>query len=138
MDTPLGEIVRAAVSDVHAALGGGLGEPLYQNALAIALRQRGRVVETEVVVPIAYRGVYVGFVRPDLVVDRELVLELKATTKIVDAHAVQTRAYLRWLPPPPPGHERLASVMRGAVVNFGRDVVEVLPVEAPVLTRVDC
>ena len=66
MDTPLGEIVRAAVSDVHAVLGGGLGEPLYQNALAIALRQRGRVVETEVVVPIAYRGVYVGFVCPDL------------------------------------------------------------------------
>ena len=137
MDMHMGLVIREAVADVYSELGPGLGESLYQNALAIALRKRGHLVETEVVIPIPYRGVYVGFMRPDLVVDKELVLELKATTKIADTHVTQTRAYLRWLPPPPPGHERLKTVMRGAVINFGRDIAEVLPVEVPVVTQVD-
>ena len=102
MDTLLGGHIADAAADVYGQLGGGLSEAIYQKAMALALKQRGCDVDTEVVVPIVYHGAYVGFVRPDLVVQKQVVLELKAVTRIVDAHLVQLRAYMRWLPPKPP------------------------------------
>lgn len=131
MDTQLGEFVRAAATDVQAQLGGGLSECVYQSALALALRQRGCLVETEMVVPIVYNAQYVGFVRPDIVVNKQLVIEIKAVLKITESHFSQTRAYLRWLPLPPPSYARIESMQRGAVVNFGPEQVEVCPVCVP-------
>lgn len=131
MDLQLGEFVRSAAADVHAQLGGGLSECVYQAALALALRQRGCGVETEVVVPITYNCQYIGFVRPDIVVNKQLVVEIKAVQKITESHFSQTRAYLRWLPLPPPSYERIDSMQRGAVVNFGHEQVEVCAVSVP-------
>ena len=125
MDTHLGELVHAAAAEVHAELGGGLSECVYQAALAVALRQRGCVVETEMVVPIVFKSTYVGFVRPDLVVNKQLVLEIKAVSKIAESHLVQLRAYLRWLSPPPPSHAKVQGKELGALINFGADGVEV-------------
>ena len=132
MDLQLGEFVRSAAADVHAQLGGGLSECVYQAALALALRQRGCGVETEMVVPVSYNCQYIGFVRPDIVVNKQLVIEVKAVQKITESHFSQTRAYLRWLPLPPPSYERIIdSTQRGAVVNFGYEQVEVCPVSVP-------
>jgi len=125
MDTLLGRHISDAAADVYEQLGGGLSEAIYQKAMAIALRQRGCAVDTEIVVPIVYCGSYVGFVRPDLVINRQVVLELKAVTKIVETHVVQLRAYLRWLPPPPPSCARIESKLLGAVINFASSRVEV-------------
>ena len=100
---------------VLGQLGSGLSEAIYQKAMAIALRQRGCIVDTEVVVPIVYQGCYVGFVRPDLVVNKQVVLELKAVTKIVETHLVQLRAYMKWLPEKPPNCERIQSRLLAAV-----------------------
>lgn len=132
MDTQLGEFVRDAATDVHAQLGSGLSECVYQSALALALRQRGCIVETEVTVPITYNMQYIGFVRPDIVINKQLVVEIKAVIKITEAHFSQTRAYLRWLPLPPPSYTRIESIQRGAVVNFGPERVDVMPVCVPV------
>ena len=131
MDLQLGEFVRSAAADVHAQLGGGLSECVYQAALALALRQRGCGVETEMVVPVTYNCQYIGFIRPDIVVNKELVIEVKAVQKITESHFSQTRAYLRWLPLPPHRAERIDSTQRGAVVNFGYEQVEVCPVSVP-------
>ena len=128
MDTRLGLLVREAAAGVHAELGGGLSECVYQAALAIALRQVGFLVETEVVLPITYKSAYVGFLRPDLVIDKRVVVETKAVQKVVESHIVQTRAYLRWLPAPPPNYPPLPSVELGAVVNFGPERVDVVSV----------
>lgn len=128
MDTRLGLLVCEAAADVHAELGGGLSECVYQAALAIALRQAGFLVETEVVIPITYKTSYVGFLRPDLVVDKNFVIEVKAVQKVVESHIVQTRAYLRWLPAPPPNHPPRSSVENGAVINFGPERVDVVSV----------
>ena len=125
MDTELGVTISEAAADVYERLGSGLSECIYQNALAIALRQRGCEVETEVVVPIFYDNSYVGFVRPDIVVNKQVVLELKSVAKVVESHLVQLRAYLQWLPPRPPSCERIDSLLMGAVINFGGGVVEV-------------
>jgi len=130
MDLPLGALVRESAADVHAELGGGLSECVYQTALAIALRQRGCLVETEVVVPVTYKNSYVGFLRPDLVVDKRVVIETKAVQKVAESHVAQTRAYLRWLPRAPPSHPPLESQELGAVINFGPERVDVVSVAA--------
>tara|TARA_B100000902_G_C26883182_1_gene703632 strand:- start:60 stop:476 length:417 start_codon:yes stop_codon:yes gene_type:complete len=127
MDTALGGLIAHAAADVHGQLGSGLSECIYQKALAIALRQKGLDVDTEVVVPIVYLGAYVGFVRPDLVINKQVVLELKSVNKIVESHMVQLRAYLRWLPPKPVSYPAVDSTVLGAVINFGGDAVEVRP-----------
>ena len=128
MDLPLGALVRESAADVHAELCGGLSECVYQTALAIALRQRGCLVETEVVVPVTYKNSYVGFLRPDLVIDKRVVIETKAVQKVAESHVAQTRAYLRWMPPVLEEDGTPGRVF-GIVVNFGPTAVEMLPVE---------
>ena len=117
MDTWLGASIRNAAKEVHMELGGGLSEVIYKNALAIALRARGLVVETEMVVPVSFHGEFVGYVRPDLVVNKQVVLELKAIAKLNAANLLQLRTYLRYFPPP--DNELLETDARGAVINFG-------------------
>ena len=46
---------------------------------------------------VLYQGVYVGYVRADIVLDNNLVLELKTVAKITDAHFAQLHAYMRCL-----------------------------------------
>ena len=99
-------------------LGGGLSEVIYKNALAIALRARGLVVETEMVVPVSFHGEFVGYVRPDLVVNKQVVLELKAIAKLNAANLLQLRTYLRYFPPSDK-ELLLETGARGAVINFG-------------------
>ena len=123
MDRELGKTVREAAVHVYTQLSSGLSEGCYQKALAIALQKRGCEVDMEVVVPIVYDGFFVGSCRPDLVVNKQLVLELKATTRITESHIMQARAYLRWLPTP---SELVSS---GAVINFGPTRLEVVPVD---------
>lgn len=127
MDTALGKHIAEAAAHVHEQLGSGLSECIYQKALAIALRQRGFDVDTEVVVPIVYLGSYVGFVRPDIVINKQVVLELKSVSKVVESHMTQLRAYVRWLPTKPPSCPQVDSKLLGAVINFGNRMVEVRP-----------
>lgn len=115
------ETLSAAANAVHRELGPGLSEVIYQTALAIDLRKRGHSVETEVVIPITYQNAYVGFVRADLVVNQCTVIEVKAVSKITEAHMLQLENYMRWL-----SLERMASPPKcgpqGAVINFCKHV----------------
>ena len=113
------ETLDEATNAVHRELGPGLSEVIYQTALAIDLRKRGCVVETEVVIPITYQETYVGFVRADLVVNQCMVVEVKAVAKITEAHMLQLENYMRWLP-----RNRMfqGGGGRGAVINFGKVV----------------
>ena len=113
------ETLNAAANAVHCELGPGLSEAIYQTALALDLRKRGCVVETEVVIPIAYQETYVGFVRADLVVNQCTVVEVKAVAKITEAHMLQLENYMRWLP-----RNRMFQGKggQGAVINFGKHV----------------
>jgi len=115
--------LHGAAQKVHAELGPGLSEAVYQTALAHELRARGYRVETEVVIPIHYQRAYVGFVRADLVVNECTVIEVKVVANITKAHCDQLQSYTRWLsvdrtlPGSPPDG------VRGTVINFGGGVV---------------
>ena len=91
----LSERVIGAAIEVHRALGPGLLERLYEQALVQELRLRGVAVETQVPVSFWYKGVELVGQRIDLLVDRRIVLELKAVEQVVDAHLSQMLGYLR-------------------------------------------
>lgn len=111
-------LIYGAAQSVHKEMGSGLSESIYKNALAVALRSLSLLAETEVVIPVSYQCVHAGFMRPDIVVNKRVVLELKCVAKITDAHFTQLRAYLRWYP-------ALGNNITGVVINFGATDVEV-------------
>ena len=79
---------------VHRELGPGYLESVYKNALTIEMRQAGLLVERERALQVSYRGVVVGNFVADLVVERQLLIEVKAVRAIVPAHEVQVVNYL--------------------------------------------
>jgi len=89
-----GRVIEAAI-DVHRELGPGFLESVYENALVIALRERGIAVEQQVLVEIGFRGHHVGKHRLDLIVERQLVVELKAAKAFEDIHFATTKSYLK-------------------------------------------
>jgi len=82
---------------VHNALGPGLLESAYKACLAIELRKAGLFVEVEPPVPLIYDGQLVSDVgyRMDLLVERALVLEIKAVEALHPVHFAQLLSYLR-------------------------------------------
>ena len=102
-----GEIVDAAMS-VHTALGPGLLESAYQAALVYELRSRGLRVETEVELPVRYRDVRleVGY-RLDLLVESEVIVEIKSVDSLAPIHQAQLLSYLR-----------LSGKRLGLLINF--------------------
>lgn len=89
-----GEIIGAAV-EVHRELGPGFLENIYEMSLAIELEQRHIEFERQVRVPTVYKGRFIGESRLDLVVEGEIVVELKAVTQLTPLHAQQVLSYLK-------------------------------------------
>lgn len=91
-----GRAVLDCAMRVHTALGPGLLESAYEACLAEELRVAGLAVETQVPVPVAYKGVKldVGY-RIDLLVDGRVVVEVKSVEAIAPVHRAQTLTYLR-------------------------------------------
>ena len=88
-------IIGAAI-EVHRILGPGLLEHIYRSALAHELRLRGMTVREESNLPVVYKGVELGFnYRRDLVVEDEIIVELKATFEQHPIHKAQLLTYLR-------------------------------------------
>ena len=84
--------------DVHRALGPGLLESAYRRCLVHALGQKGLGVDQEVPVSISYEGQLIeGAFRADLIVDRSVLLELKAVESLLPIHDAQVLTYLKFL-----------------------------------------
>ena len=81
---------------VHSVLGPGLLESAYQSCLAQELRSRGLFVQTQVAVPIVYEGhrLDVGY-RIDLLIERCVIVDLKAVKQLHPIHEAQLLSYLR-------------------------------------------
>jgi GxxExxY protein len=87
------EIIGAAF-EVHRVLGAGFLESVYEEALAHELRLRQLQVECQAKVPVYYKGVRVGEYIPDLLVEDEVIVELKAIKDLAEAHVGVVVAYL--------------------------------------------
>ena len=89
-----GRIIGAAIA-VHRELGPGKLESVYERALAIELRACGIPFRTQVPIPMLYRGESVGDFFADFVVDRKVIVELKAVDALRPVHRAQVPSYLR-------------------------------------------
>ena len=79
---------------VHGALGPGFLESVYHQALAHELDKEGLRFQSEQPIPVRYDGVLVGDFVADLVVEQEVILEIKAVQNLATAHEVQLVNYL--------------------------------------------
>lgn len=81
---------------VHKALGPGLLESAYQECLYYELRKEGLFVEKEKPLPLVYEDVKLecGY-RIDLLVERQIVIEVKSVDALADIHLAQVLTYLK-------------------------------------------
>jgi GxxExxY protein len=81
--------------DVHRALGPGLLESIYSRAVWIELGAQGIAFEREKLLPVTYRDQLICNQRIDIVVEKQLVLEIKSVERIHPVHRAQVLTYLR-------------------------------------------
>jgi GxxExxY protein len=88
-------IIGAAI-EVHKTVGPGLLESAYQACLAFELREQGLKVEEQLPLPVVYKNVKLdcGY-RIDLLVENEIVIEIKAIETLAPIHDAQLLSYLR-------------------------------------------
>jgi GxxExxY protein len=101
------EIIGAAV-EVQRILGTGLLESAYCSALAIELAERELAFEQEVAISGEYKGRSLGVAyRADFIVERSVIVEVKAIEVTTEVHRAQLLSYLR-----------LTGLKLGLLVNF--------------------
>ena len=93
-------IIQSAIQ-VHRELGPGLLESVYRACLLYELRQQSLAVIAEQLLPIHYRGVVIeGAYRLDLLVEDQVIVEVKAIERVLPVHSAQLLSYLRLLNKP--------------------------------------
>ncbi len=101
-------IVVDSAMRVHTALGPGLLESAYEACMVRELRKRGLRVETQVPIAVSYDGEKLDIgCRADLVVDGQVLIELKAVELVLPVHKAQLLSYLR-----------LSGKQVGLLINF--------------------
>ena len=97
-DNELTYEIRGAIFDVYNELGPGLLESVYEEALAFELKERGLKVERQVEVPIQYKGNELKTpLRLDLLIENQIIVELKSVEEMKPVFAKQLLTYLRLL-----------------------------------------
>jgi GxxExxY protein len=104
----LTEKVIGCAIEVHRILGPGLLESTYQQCLAHELKLNAIPFQLEASLPVDYKGVKLdcGY-RLDLVVDEQLIVELKAVDQVTGLHQAQLMTYMK-----------LSKVSLGLLINF--------------------
>src|SRR6478735_2188761 len=102
------EKIIGAAMKVHATLGNGFQEVIYQRALAIEMWHSGVLFEREYSMKIYYRGEEIGERRVDFFVEGKIMVELKAIIQLEDVHLAQAKNYLE-----------AYNMEVGLLINFG-------------------
>ncbi len=113
LETLTGKIIECAIT-VHKKLGPGFLESVYQSALPIELGKQGLKVETEKEVKIYYDDKEVGLHRLDLVVEGQVIVEMKAVKGFDDSHLAQLISYLK-----------ATKLKVGLLLNFAKSVLKI-------------
>ena len=92
----LTESIIGAAIDVHRELGPGLLESAYEECLCHELHLRGSRFQRQVELPVTYKGLKLDFgYKLDVVVDEQVIIELKSIEQILPIHHAQLLTYLR-------------------------------------------
>ncbi len=107
-ENEISQAVIGAAIEVHRALGPGLIEQPYEEALCHELHLRGLAFERQQAVPVTYKGVRLSAnLRLDLIVEQRVIIDLKAKEQITPIDKAKLRTYLR-----------LADRHLGLIINF--------------------
>ena len=100
--------IRGAIYKVHSALGPGLFESVYEAALIYELMELNLDVKSQVAIPVHYNNIVLelGF-RIDILVEDQIIIEIKSVTELKDVHKKQMTTYLK-----------LSGMKVGILVNF--------------------
>lgn len=113
-ETDLSPRVIGLAIDIHRHLGPGLLESAYEECLCFKLKQAGIAFRRQAPLPIVYKDIRLdcGY-HMDILVERELIVEIKAIERILPIHEAQMLAYLR-----------LSRVRVGLLMNFNSVVLK--------------
>lgn len=100
-------MIRRFAKQVFSELGPGYSEAVYHRAMEVLLRKNNIPYETERIVPIKFQNHVIGNMRIDLIVNNEVIVELKAISKINEAAKIQAGNYLH-----------LTGLQSALIVNF--------------------
>jgi len=106
-------IIGAAI-EVHRELGPGFLESIYEEALKIELSEQSMSYDSQKEIKIEYLGIEVGVHRLDLLVEKRIIVELKAVKELTDIHFAQLRSYLK-----------AADLKVGLLLNFAQPTLEI-------------
>lgn len=108
-----GAILNSAI-EVHKHLGPGLLESVYEVCLVKELRDKGFNVKNQLALPVYYKGNKLDLnFRIDLLVEDELIVELKTVDKIHPIHTAQIMTYMK-----------LANKKLGLLINFNETLLK--------------
>lgn len=93
-DDKLTHLIIGCAMKVHRHLGNGFLESVYQKALTHELQKAGLAVECEVPIKVTYEGLDVGVFYADILVNHQVILEIKAVEQLAPAHEAQLVNYL--------------------------------------------
>ena len=115
MDEPdaLTERIIGCAIQVHRQLGPGLLESSYETPLCIELAKNRIRFERQRVIPLLYDGVHVGDYRPDLIVENEVIIEIKSALHFEPVFIAQMLTYLR-----------ITGLRRGLIINFNKALLK--------------
>lgn len=88
------EEIKQAAYEVRLNLTPGFLESVYQNALLVELSNRRITAEKEVGIPVSYKGTVVGEFRADILVEKTVIIEIKACRELNSIHELQLVNYL--------------------------------------------
>lgn len=114
------EKIIGASMKVHAALGNGFQEVIYQRALEIEMHDSGLRFAREFNMPVYYKGKMIGERRVDFLVEDKICVELKAILKLEPVHFAQARNYLE-----------AYNLEVGLLINFGSISLEFKRLQNP-------
>ena len=101
------ETIKEISNHIYTQLGCGHSERIYHNAMEVSLRKRNIQYESERIVPIVFEGHTIGNMRADLIIENNLIVELKSTRNLNQAMNNQAMNYLK-----------LTGIQNGLLVNF--------------------
>jgi GxxExxY protein len=110
----LSNTVIGAAINVHKELGPGFLEGIYEEALKVQLSEHGIQFESQMEITIKFHGKEIGKHRLDLVIENQIILELKAVKEILDIHMAQLRSYLK-----------ATGLKIGLLINFSKPKIDI-------------
>lgn len=114
------EKIIGSAMKVHAALGNGFQEVIYQRALEIEMKDGGLNFAREFNMPVYYKNQQIGERRVDFFVEEKIMVELKAITQLENVHLAQAKNYLE-----------AYNVQVGLLINFGSISLQFKRLENP-------